>query len=652
MLNAGFNDVSITKMWSRLLVLITTIASLYAASTTTSYLSVADRERLKNVFIFDLNDIPSLHYAVLGYKLLGVPIPETEKVCKAFLNFAGSATSPETLYYATSAWKSIGKCQGTFPTSKVLEVVASTLKQDGTSAADLYYIVNTYKLLGQKLTSHVDLIKSNLQALLKKDDSISNLGYSFHVASHLGNDGVFAFERIEDAVVQADEVDGRYLQFEGGLSITALLVSGAYKLAQTVNKPPPITGDQVVKFANYFLSRRSVQTPKGAYSLLEVMTTVSDNKHHVPVTITLAGPAAVSTAEPKVSVKVCDLLGRPLSTGPFSVTAESASRVSDDVIVLSKKKFEPVSSDPTIYAVNLMEVKPEPGLYKVSVNALPSKTDARLVGNVGVTLLVKVMCSVAIDSIEVGVADADQTTQPKFERILYTSKLSKKLEVDALQKLIVKFTLKDKSTNKLMLVHQAFVRFSNAATNQEIIFIAEPDSAKMYRFDLNLGAKQAEFKHLSGTYSVELIVGDVVISNSFSWKFADVNLKLSVDSSKASESKNNVYQPKPEIQHIFREPEKRPPVFVSNLFTGLVFVPFLVLVVLWGKLGINISNFPFSLSAVGFHIGLGGIFVLFGFFWLKLNMFQTLKYLFGLGVITFLCGNKLLAKIASNRKHH
>jgi oligosaccharyltransferase complex subunit delta (ribophorin II) len=59
---------------------------------------------------------------------------------------------------------------------------------------------------------------------------------------------------------------------------SALLVSGAYKLADTVNKPPPITGDQAVKFANYFLSRRSVQTAKGAYSLLEVVHTLTDNK--------------------------------------------------------------------------------------------------------------------------------------------------------------------------------------------------------------------------------------------------------------------------------------------------------------------------------------------------------------------------------------
>jgi oligosaccharyltransferase complex subunit delta (ribophorin II) len=49
-----------------------------------------------------------------------------------------------------------------------------------------------------------------------------SLGYSFHIAAHLGTDGTFAFDRIEDAIVQADEVDSRFLQFEGGLSITGI----------------------------------------------------------------------------------------------------------------------------------------------------------------------------------------------------------------------------------------------------------------------------------------------------------------------------------------------------------------------------------------------------------------------------------------------
>lgn len=48
---------------------------------------------------------------------------------------------------------------------------------------------------------------------------MSSLGYTFHIASDLG--GTFGFDRIEDAIIQADEVDGQYLQFEGGLSVTS-----------------------------------------------------------------------------------------------------------------------------------------------------------------------------------------------------------------------------------------------------------------------------------------------------------------------------------------------------------------------------------------------------------------------------------------------
>ena len=78
--------------------------------------------------------------------------------------------------------------------------------------------------------------------------------------------------------MQADEVDGRMLQFEGGLSITALLVDGAYQLCEASKKPVPLKPEQAVKFANYLLSRKSVQLPKGVHYLLHALTMFTTNK--------------------------------------------------------------------------------------------------------------------------------------------------------------------------------------------------------------------------------------------------------------------------------------------------------------------------------------------------------------------------------------
>lgn len=49
------------------------------------------------------------------------------------------------------------------------------------------------------------------------------MGHAFHIAAELGAAGSFAFKNIEEAIVQADEVDGQFLQFEGGLSVTSKL---------------------------------------------------------------------------------------------------------------------------------------------------------------------------------------------------------------------------------------------------------------------------------------------------------------------------------------------------------------------------------------------------------------------------------------------
>ena len=106
-----------------------------------------------------------------------------------------------------------------------------------------------------------------------------------------------------------------------------------------------MTAQQTVKLTNYLLSRRSVQIPKGVVSLLSSLEILATNEFQKPICIALAeGGNIVSTQQPTVRVKVCNILGKPLPTTP-SVVANSATRVGDEVVVISKKSFQPTSGD-------------------------------------------------------------------------------------------------------------------------------------------------------------------------------------------------------------------------------------------------------------------------------------------------------------------
>ncbi|KAI5711985.1 hypothetical protein M8J76_011083 [Diaphorina citri] len=626
----------------------------HGAVSTLSYINSNDKAQLKNVFTSNVasKDLASVYYSVLGLKLLQSAVPKEQELCKLFLDSSKNPATNDVSYYAASGWKAL-QCKGTFATPDLTKKLDSIIAQESSSLADIYYASQALSSLAQKIQEPAKVVK-NVKNALKKDDSLSNLGYALHIATLLGPEGSFMFDRIEDIIVQADEIDSKYLQFEGGLSTTALIISGVYQLSQGLNKPPALSSEQAVKFANYFVSRRSVPTAKGAYHLLNVAKIFSSNKFHIPVVISVAGDVSISLEQPLVKASVTDLLGNPLPNS-LTVTAESVTKVLDNVVVASKLKFAPVSNQKGVYSLNFMEKKPEPGSYRFSVSAAPTPADTKLVGATGSSLSVKVMCWLTLVDASIGTLDTERTTKPKLETITFPNKLSRQLEADSQQRLILQFSLKDRQTSKPATVHQAFVRLSNKETGQEVIMVVEtPTGAeKVYKFDVDLGAKSSVLNHQSGVYSVSLIVGDAVVANSFVWDIATIQLKLTESPSPAAShtSKQLYYKPKPEITHMFREAERRPPVFVSNLFTALVLLPILILFILWGKLGINISNFPFRLSAIAFHLCLGGIFVLFGFFWLQLNMFETLKYLFFLSIITFYTGNSLLSHIASSKKH-
>lgn len=58
--------------------------------------------------------------------------------------------------------------------------------------------------------------------------------------------------------------------------------------------------------------------------------------------------------------------------------------------------------------MNLMNVKPDRGFYKISITA----------ASVTNTITVKVLSEALLDYLEIGTGDADQTTQPKLTRYL------------------------------------------------------------------------------------------------------------------------------------------------------------------------------------------------------------------------------------------
>lgn len=61
------------------------------------------------------------------------------------------------------------------------------------------------------------------------------------------------------------------------------------------------------------------------------------------------------------------------------------------------------------------------------------------------------------------------------------------------------------------------MRLHNQKTGQEVVFVAEPDSKNIYKFELDTAVSKAEFDSISGTYALYLMVGDATLENPILW---------------------------------------------------------------------------------------------------------------------------------------
>lgn len=218
---------------------------------------------------------------------------------------------------------------------------------------------------------------------------------------------------------------------------------------------------------------------KGASVLLEALKTITADQKLAPICIQAIGNGQLQPEAPVVSIKIVNVLGGAVSPAISAVSAIVSSKPGNTV-VLPKTDLISKSSDKTVYSLDLAAAKPVRGSYAVEVQADTFKQ----------TFAVKVLGKVKVSSLEIGVGEIDSTSAVKKQNVDFPKKLNGELNADAQQKVVLRAVLVDEATGKPLTVHQAFVRLENKATKEEIIFVAEKDSAQAYKFEMVKTASQ------------------------------------------------------------------------------------------------------------------------------------------------------------------
>ncbi|KAF1419883.1 Dolichyl-diphosphooligosaccharide--protein glycosyltransferase subunit 2, partial [Spheniscus humboldti] len=625
-------------------------------------LTARDLARLRAALERPFADLQAAFYSIVGLGSLGVRVADEKAACN-FIKSHVDSSSVDSLFYAAQSIRVLSGCEVTI-SNETRELLLAAVSEDS-SVTQIFHAVGALSGFGLPLASQEAL--SALTARLSKEENVLATIQALETASYLSQQADLSgiVEEIEDLVARLDDLGGVYLQFEEGIETTALFVAAAYKLSDHVGTEPAMKEllvlicdllflfyDQIIQLMNAIFSKKNFEMLSEAFSVACAVGSLSRNRYHLPVIIVPDGPAAVSHHQPILRLQVTDVMSQPLTQA--SVKLDYAKSASSKATVLQQTAFA-LSGD--VFELNFMNVKPASGYYDFSISV---DGDKRFIAN-KVELKVKVSTEVGITNVDLSTVDKDQSIAPKTTRVAYPAKAKGSFTADSHQNFALSFQLIDVNSGAELIPHQTFVRLHNQKTGQEVVFVAEPDSKNIYKFELDTSERKTEFDSASGTYTLYLIIGDATLENPILWNVADVVIKFPEEDAPSTVQSKNLFVPKPEIQiqskimcghgglHLFREPEKRPPTVVSNTFTALILSPLLLLLILWIKIGANISNFSFAPSTIVFHMGHAAMLGLMYVYWTQLNMFQTLKYLAILGGVTFLAGNRMLAQKAVKR---
>ncbi|KAK7345759.1 hypothetical protein VNO77_16370 [Canavalia gladiata] len=636
---------------------------------------------------------PSLedaYEALRVFEILGIekkPLASTD-TCQKVLENLGSSLPLKDLFYALKV-NGILKCN---VNGKPLKDIASKLKatvRDASALLDIYYSIGGLVLIKDQdsnvdvLLADADGIFQSIKALSQSDgrwryssDNPESSTYAAGLAlealagvislasseidqskvNRVKNDIVKLFDSIEkydDGTFYFDEKFVGGHEHQGSLSTTSSVVRGVAAFAAVTSGKINLPGDKILGLAKFLLGIGVPGDSKDFFNQVESLAFLESNRISIPLILSLPETVYSLTKKGQLKVRVNSVLGSAAPRLTVKLVRAFSTSAKDSAIIDSKElQYDQKSG---FHVLDAFPKNLDVGTYVFVFEIVLHDSDREKAYATGGQIHVPVYVTgiIEVSNAEIAVLDSDLGNAETQKTLDLAGNDAVSLSANHLQKLRFSFQLATPHGH-IFKPHQAFFKLRHE-TKVEHIFVVG-NTGKKFEIILDFLGLVEKLFYLSGRYDIELTIGDAVMENSFLQLFGHVELDLPEAPEKAAPpppppvDPYSRYGPKAEITHLFRAPEKRPPQNLSLGFLGLILLPFIGFLVGLLRLGVNLKNFPGSTVpttfAILFHLGIAAVLLLYVLFWLKLDLFTTLKTLGLLGAILMFVGHRILSHLA------
>lgn len=419
------------------------------------------------------------------------------------------------------------------------------------------------------------------------------------------------------------------------LESTARVVQGAVALGAAVD------AEKVAKVAGFLAKQQPVGSLPDAYFLAAGLRALSGSPGLPAALLVTPLETTGQSGQGKVAVEVSTTYGARAPDG-CEPKGTATKGKKGEAITLA---FQPLGQGK--FAADF--AAPELGAYSVSVDVVGCEDAPGVRGSAAFEAYVTDQVSISEVTLTTAGAGGDSSVQAT-----YPQPVAQQLTVDPKHQLKVSFKLQAAHAGAAVTPQQAMLVLTSAERGASAYFVAKAKDGVLSVVVTSAGVEK-QLGTLGGDYSLRLLVGDVSMATPIDWALGSAAVAFKPLQGGAQppapgpSAAELSFQPKPEILHMHRAPEKQPPVVVSMAFTVATLAPLAGVVLLLPGLRANLKGMPSGLAPLVFHGGILSILVLYWLFWTHLNLLQTLPLLMGLGLVTSISGYFALSAHADAR---